>query len=63
MSDLQRSELVRALVALDRPLQVNVGALRSFEWDYVGAPVLLQQGDLISILKRYINGQLEGRLW
>jgi hypothetical protein len=60
MSDLQRSELVRALIALDRPLQVIVGALRSFEWDYVGPPVLLQQGDLISILKRYINGQIDG---
>jgi hypothetical protein len=60
MSDLQRSELIRALIALDRPLDVIVAALRSFEWDYVGPPVLVQKSDLISILKRYINGQLDG---
>jgi len=60
MSDLQRLELVRALIALDHPLDAIVGALRSFEWDYVGPPVLVRRSDFISVLKRYVDGQLEG---
>ena len=60
MSDLQRSELVRTLIALDRPLDAIVDALRSFEWDYVGLPVLFQRSDLISILRRYSEGELDG---
>jgi hypothetical protein len=59
MPDLQRLELVRALIALDRPLEDIVSALRSFDWDYVGPPVLVQRSDLISILKRYVEGELD----
>jgi len=55
---MERSELLRHLVAFDLPLESTLLELQAFSWD-VEIPLLELQTDSIrSVLKRYLAGEI-----
>ena len=57
-SEEHRLSAVRDLLSLSRPIQETVSQLASMGWDYVGECAVLTRGHLVSVLQRYLDGDL-----
>lgn len=55
----KRSDIVNSLIQLSMPLSVLNEKLSSFPWDYDGDIVILKWHHCVSVLERYLRGELD----
>ena len=55
---LDRTAALRALIAYEQPIEPTLSNLRAYGWDAPEPLATLTKADIISILDRYISGNL-----
>jgi hypothetical protein len=55
---IDRFQVLRSLVKLDRPLDEITAILQGYAWETDSYMVVLTTGDLIGVLNRFVSGEL-----
>ena len=57
--DMRRAEILRELARFETPIEPLLQELKSFGWDWSGAPLLLlTKADLFRVIDRFLAGQI-----
>lgn len=55
---VKRLNLVKKLVGFEGRIEETIQKLNTFEWDYAGGPIVLTKEAAVTILERYLDGQI-----
>ena len=54
---MDRFDVLRDLVAFNKPVSVLADSLSKFDWDYGGKPLIVMASQIQEVLKRFLAGE------
>ena len=54
---MERFDVLRNLVAFNKPLSVLADSLSKFDWDYEGQPLIVMASQVREVLTRFLAGE------
>ncbi|MDZ7923837.1 MAG: hypothetical protein U5M23_07190 [Marinagarivorans sp.] len=58
---MNRLEVLKQVIAFDRPVDDLALALSQFEWDYEGQPLIIHGSHIRSILNKFLAGEVNAK--